>query len=351
MENKQPAMSCQQEQVYGVGITDDRLQQSLELKPLHAGVHLDHYRIENLVARSGMASIYRATNLRTGTVVAIKLPHPEMLEDPAFCGRFEREQEIGLQLSHPSVLRVFPDDKRSRMYMVMEWVGGRLLRAVLIEQKKLSPVRAVRIAKRIAEALQYIHSQGVAHRDLKPENIMIDAEDRIKIIDFGIASSASSRRLTFRKSSETLGTPDYISPEQVQGKKGDARSDIYALGVMLYEMLTGEVPFTGANPFVVMNDRLVNNPVPPREIDPKISPQLQEIVYRAMERDLGKRYQNAGQFVWDLEHQDEVEAAERLELRNWTRKQQPAARVVLFYSMLALIPVAVFAALLWVARH
>jgi eukaryotic-like serine/threonine-protein kinase len=148
-----------------------------------------------------------------------------------------------------------------------------------------------------------------------------------------------------------MGTPDYISPEQVKGKRGDARSDIYALGVMLYEMLTGKVPFTGENPFVIMNDRLLNNPVPPREIDPSISPQLQEIIYRALERDPAKRYPNAHEMIWDLQHLDQVGVAERTELRDWKIRRKPWIRQVLFYAMLALIPVAIFGLLLWVARH
>ena len=114
---------------------------------------------------------------------------------------------------------------------------------------------------------------------------MVDDEDNIKLIDFGIAGNVGSRRLTFAKLSQVMGTPDYISPEQVKGKRGDGRSDIYALGVMLYEMLTGKTPFTGPNPFAIMNDRLLNNPVPPRESNPEISPELQEIIYRALERD------------------------------------------------------------------
>ena len=135
---------------------------------------------------------------------------------------------------------------------------------------------------------------------------MVDEQDNIKLIDFGIAANVGSRRLTFAKLSQTMGTPDYISPEQVRGKRGDARSDLYAVGVMLYEMLTGKVPFTGPNAFVIMNDRLLNNPMPPREIDPTITPQLQEIIYRAMERDPKQRYASAHEFAWDLEHQDQV---------------------------------------------
>ncbi len=321
------------------------------MTPLHPGDQLDHYRIEGVAARSGMASIFRATDLRTGRLVAIKVPHPEMESDPVFYERFEREAEIGKKLDHPGVVKVFADEDRSRLYMVMEWADGRLLRQILNEQHKLPPERAVRIALSICDALDYIHSHGVVHRDLKPENIMVDANDHIKIIDFGIAGNAGSRRLTFAKISQIMGSPDYISPEQVKGKRGDARSDLYALGAMLYEMLTGKVPFQGPNPFAIMNDRLLNNPIPPREIDPAISPQLQEIIYRALERDPRKRYANAREFAWDLEHQDQVGVADRPELRDWKQRRSPWTRRILFYLLLAMIPVVIFALLLYVARH
>ena len=318
---------------------------------LHTGDKLDHYLIDKVVARSGMASIFRATDERTGQPVAIKIPHPEMEADPVFYDRFRREQEIGQKLDHPGVMKVFSNDDHSQFYMAMEWVDGRLLRQILNEQRKFPPERAVKIALQIASALEYIHAHGVVHRDLKPENIMVDAQDRIKLIDFGIAANVGSRRLTFAKFSQTMGTPDYISPEQVKGKRGDGRSDIYALGVMLYEMLTGKVPFTGPNAFVIMNDRLLNNPVPPREIDPTISPQLQEIIYRAIERDPAKRYQSAREFAKDLQHPELVGVADREELANWRVRRKPVARQVLFYIGLALIPIVIFAILLWVAKH
>ena len=321
------------------------------MTPLHPGDQLDHYRIEGVAARSGMASIFRATDVRTGRPVAIKVPHPEMESDPVFFERFHREEEIGKAMDHPGVMKVIAEDGRSQVYMVMEWVEGRLLRQVLNEQRKLPPERAVRIALRILDTLEYLHSHGIVHRDLKPENVMVDAEDRIKLIDFGIAAKTGARRLTFAKLSQTLGTPDYISPEQVKGKRGDARSDLYAVGVMLYEMLTGKAPFTGPNAFVIMNDRLLNSPVPPREIDPTISPQLQEIIYRALERDPSKRYASAREFAWDLEHQDQVGAAERPELRDWKWRRRPWPRRILFYLALALIPVIIFALLLYVARR
>jgi serine/threonine protein kinase len=321
------------------------------MSSLHTGDQLDHYRIEGVAARSGMASIFRGTDTRTGRAVAIKVPHPEMESDPVLYDRFQRELQIGQKLDHPGVMKVFEDGDRSQLYMVMEWVEGRLLRQLLNEQKKFPPERAIKIAIGIAEALDYVHQHGVVHRDLKPENIMIDGEDHIKLIDFGIASNLGSRRLTFAKFSQTMGTPDYISPEQVKGKRGDGRSDIYALGVMLYEMVTGKVPFTGNNPFVIMNDRLLNNPMPPREIDPTISPQLQEIIYRALERDPSKRYPNAHDMIWDLQHINLVGVADRPELLDWKIRREPMTRKILFYVMLALIPVVIFGLLIWVARH
>src|SRR6202163_1468966 len=263
---------------------------------LQRGDTLDHYRIESVVARSGMASIFRGTDLRNGRAVAIKVPHPEMEGDPILFDRFQREAEIGKKLDHPGVVKVLNGEERSRRYMVLEWVDGRLLRQILNEQKKLPPERAIKFTIGLCKALDYIHSQGVVHRDLKPENIMVDAEDRIKLIDFGIAANAGSRRLTFAKLTEAMGTPDYISPEQVKGKRGDARSDIYALGIMLYEMVTGEVPFGGANAITALNLRLLNDPTPPREMDSNISPELQEFIFRALEREPENRYQTAHNF-------------------------------------------------------
>jgi len=310
------------------------------LDNIESGSQIDYYRIESPVARSGMASLFRAIDTRDNRQVALKIPHPDMEADPILSDRFQREAGIGEKLNHPKVMRVYGGEKRSRIYMVMEWCEGRLLRQIM-DEGRISPDRAIRIATEVLDALDYIHSNGVVHRDLKPENIMVDEEDNIKLIDFGIAGDSAARRLTYANFTATLGTPNYISPEQVQGKRGDGRSDIYAAGVILYEMLTGKLPFSGPTPMAAMNDRLLNYPLPPSVADPSVSPQLQEVLYRALERDPRNRYPKARDFEHDLEHLDEVGVEDRVELRDWQKRKSQLSRKILYYGALALIPVAV----------
>jgi eukaryotic-like serine/threonine-protein kinase len=318
---------------------------------LETGQTLDNYHIDAAVAESGMASIFRATDARDGKTVALKVPHFAMEADPALFDRFQREEAIGIALDHPNVMRIYPDENRSRVYMVMEWVDGTLLRIIMHKEGKMPQERAIAITQGILKALDYIHKNGVVHRDLKPENIMLNDQDEIKLIDFGIASQAGAKRLTYAGFTQALGSPDYISPEQVKGKRGDARSDLYAVGIMLYEMLSGKTPFSGPSPLAVMNDRLINHPLPPREAEPSISPQLQEVLYRALEREPKNRYPSAHSFADDLAHLDRVGVAERTELTNWTKRTTGTTRKVLYYGALILIPFVLFLLLVLLSRH
>jgi serine/threonine-protein kinase len=318
---------------------------------LAAGDTLDHYRLDAVVGRGGMSTLFRATDLRNGRLVAVKVPHPEMESDPVLLERFRREEEIGQQLDHPGVVKTYDGEERSRLYMVIEWVEGRLLRAILNEKRKLPMERAVHFALEICGALDTMHKHGVVHRDLKPENVMVGAEDRIKLIDFGIAMKEDARRITHATITPALGTPDYISPEQVQGQRGDQRSDIYALGAMLYELLTGQPPFTGPNPLAVMNERLLNDPAPARELNPEIPPALEEILFRALERDPRHRYSTAHEMAWDLEHQDQVgveDSAHRSVLRG---RRFFRNKKMLLYAGLTLVPVVLFVVMLLLARR
>jgi serine/threonine-protein kinase len=317
---------------------------------LEVGETLDHYRLDAVVGRGGMSTLFRATDLHTGRQVAVKVPHPEMEADPVLVERFRREEEIGQQLDHPGVVKTYDGEERSRRYMVIEWVEGRLLRAILNEKRKLPVERAVHFALEMCDALDTMHKHGVVHRDLKPENVMVGAEDHIKLIDFGIAMKEDARRITHATITPALGTPDYISPEQVKGQRGDQRSDIYALGAVLYEMLTGQPPFTGPNPLAVMNERMLHDPEPARELNPEIPPALEEILFRALERDPRHRYSTAHEMAWDLEHQDQVgveDSAHRAALR---RKRFFGSKKMLLYAGLALVPVVLFVVMLLLAH-
>jgi serine/threonine-protein kinase len=310
------------------------------------GEYLDDYRIEGVVARGAVSTILRATDMLTNRQVAIKLPHPELETDPALADRFRREEEIGEGLNHPGIIKVLRHESGTRPYMVMEWFEGEPLSEVL-SRGTFSPEQAVRIAIAMCGALEYIHNHGIVHRDLRPEHILVGADGSIKLIDFGAAGQAAGRRITFTNISQLTGGSEYISPEELKGKRGDARSDIYAVGILLYEMLTGRKPFSEPEPF----DRVLHHPIPPREIDPGISPQLQEVIYRALEREPRNRYANAHDFARDLENLDQVGVADRAELRDWKKGRSSQSKKVVLYVAMALVPILIFALLFYFANR
>jgi serine/threonine-protein kinase len=285
-----------------------------------AGAVLDNrFEILACVSRSGMACIYKARDRKTGQTVAIKVPHMQFESDVAGATRFEREEEIGKALNHPLVLKIIPvEEQKSRPYIVMEFLEGRTLADLLKETKPLPEADAAAIASRICDALDYLHKQNVVHRDLKPQNIMLCRDGSIRIMDFGIAKSSQARRITFVGFTPSMGTPDYMAPEQVQGKRGDERTDIYSLGAILYEMATGSTLFEGENPYVVMNSRLTGDPLAPRKVNPKLTPVLEEIILHALERNPANRYLTAAAMKAELDDYEKVPLTQR-----WQRLQPP----------------------------
>jgi serine/threonine-protein kinase len=320
---------------------------------LEIGQVLDgRFRITDLISRSGMASIFKAIDETNGSVVALKVPFMQFESDPGFYQRFQREQAIGKALQHPYILRMLDDDsfQKSRPYIVMEYLDGQTLGHLMHQIRPMPQPDALRIASRVCEALHYMHEHDVVHRDLKPDNIMICNDGSIRIMDFGIAKFEGQRRLTFGGFTPAMGTPDYMAPEQVKGKRGDARTDIYSLGAILYEMLTGSPPFEGPNPFIIMNSRLSGDPVAPRKRNDKISPQAEEIVLHAMARNPQDRYQTALEMKQDLDHPESVALtgrADRLVTPNPISGNLRRYRLV---AISIIIPIIVFA-IAWVMTH
>ena len=230
--------------------------------------------------------------------VALKVPMEKLGMDPKTMSRFEREEEIARRVDHPFVMKFFPGPAgQSRPYVVMELLEGETLYHAMKRQPSFPEAEALKVASRVCEALHYLHEMGICHRDLKPENIMLCHDGSIRLMDFGIARSDHSPRLTFV--GFVPGTPHYMAPERVQCKRGDARTDLYGLGAILYEMLTGVIAFDHEDPMVIINARVTGDPEAPRRINPVISPQAEEIVLRAMERDPALRYQSAARMQAD----------------------------------------------------
>ena len=256
------------------------------------------YRVESRLARGGMATVYEATDLRLDRTVALKIMHPGLADDSDFVSRFVREAKSAARLSDPHVVAVYDQgEDNGLVYLVMEYVPGRTVRDVLRQYGRLSAEQALTILDPVLQALDAAHSAGFVHRDIKPENVLLTDDGRVKVADFGLARAISSATATAATQGLLIGTVAYLSPEQVERGIADARSDVYGAGILLYEMLTGTVPFAGETPLAVAYQH-VNAVVPvPSTIRPGVPPRLDSIVARATARDADDRYQSAAAFL------------------------------------------------------
>jgi serine/threonine protein kinase len=307
------------------------------------------FAITELISDGGMGAIFKARDLENdGNFVAVKIPHANVEMDIGLYSRFQREDEIGGELNHPSVLRFFPVAQKSRLYIVTEFLTGTTLFHVLRQRRRLPEKEALSIAARICDALHYLHERGVVHRDLKPENIMLCEDGSLRLMDFGISKGAASRRLTF--AGFAPGTPHYMAPERVDGKRGDGRTDIYSLGAMLYEMLTGKIAFNDEDITVILNSRVAGDPEPPRNLQPEISPQAEDIVLHAMDRNPAQRYQTAAAMQADLEAPERVKLTgrrDRLKISTPARRRWRMIRKVAFWTLVPLAAQVLLFFLLW----
>ncbi len=271
---------------------------------LPSGYLLDgRFVIREAIGRSAMATIYRAEDRLRGGSVAVKAPLVKVQNDPASFGRFQREERICATLCGPMLLRFMPvdDAAKSRPYFVTEFLDGCTLAYVIHRRRPLPEKDALRIASVACQALGQMHARRIIHRDVKPSNIMICRDQRLCLLDFGLAAEADSGQGILAGLTPLFGTPEYMAPEQVRNRQNDERTDVYSLGVILYQMLTGVLPFKGDDPWAAAQMRVTGDPAAPRLVNPAITLQAEEIVLRALRRAPEERYQTAAQFRADLD--------------------------------------------------
>lgn len=258
------------------------------------------YQILEKVGGGGMALVYKAQDTLLNRVVAVKVLQPHFISDEEFIRRFRREAEAAASLSHPNIVSIYDVGKTDEdHYIVMEYVKGKTLSEIITEEGPMDPDRAVETAIQICDALEEAHNKGIVHRDIKPHNIIITNEGRVKVADFGIAQAATS--LTMTQPNSVLGSVHYTSPEQARGGFVDSRSDLYSLGVVMYEMLTKELPFQGENHITIALKHIQEPFQPPSQLNPGIPKNLERIVCRALEKEIMERYQSARELREDLE--------------------------------------------------
>jgi len=264
-------------------------------------VLLDRYELEELVGSGGMSSVYRAHDRLLDRTVALKVLHEHHLHDPEYVERFRREARSAAVLSHPNIVTVIDRGEHDgHQFIVFEYVGGENLKRLIEQRKPLPVATALELAIQIARGLSFAHRSGLVHRDVKPQNVLLNGDGQAKVTDFGIARSLDVQR-GMTQTGTVLGTSDYIAPEQAQGKHVDEQTDVYSLGVVLYELLTGEVPFPGEN-FVAVAMQHINDPAPSvRAKRPDVPPRVDAAAQRAMAKDPSDRFPTMADFGRELE--------------------------------------------------
>jgi serine/threonine-protein kinase len=266
------------------------------------------YQVGDTLGYGGMAEVHHGRDVRLGREVAIKVLRADLARDPSFQARFRREAQAAAALNHPSIVAVYDTGDETpglgpnghAPYIVMEYVDGRTLRDVLKAEGRLHPQRAMEIAADICAALDFSHRTGIVHRDIKPANVMITKAGTIKVMDFGIARAVADNAVTVTSTHAVIGTAQYLSPEQARGEKVDARSDVYSLGCLLYELVTGYPPFTGDSPVAVAYQHVRENAIPPSQVNPDVPAAVDAIVMKALAKNAMNRYQTAGEMRTDL---------------------------------------------------
>src|SRR5579859_2981636 len=259
----------------------------------------ERYEILKRLGEGGMGAVYKARDRELDRLVALKVIRPELAGHPDILRRFKQELILARQVTHKNVIRIFDLGMADgRKFITMDYVEGRDLKSIIVERGKLPAGEAVPIVQQICRGLEAAHTEGVVHRDLKPQNIMVDASGRVWVMDFGLARSMELAGLT--RTGALMGTPDYMSPEQARAEKVDARSDLFSLGIIFYEMLTGVLPFQADTLMGTLLKRVQEKAEPPGALEPAIPRRLSDVVMKLLEPDRVKRYQTTGEVLADL---------------------------------------------------
>ena len=288
-----------------------------------------------------MSTVYRAEDLADGNrLVAVKIPLPIFSSGVGAWSIFQREEEIGRALDHPAILRFLAPTTARRSYVVTEYVAGVTLYEHLRAHGAPPESRAIDIARRLCEAVEHIHDRGFVHYDIKPGNVMLSDDGTIRVIDLGLAHDARTSRFSLSGPPPAIGSSDYVAPEQIRRRRGRKSADVYALGAILYELLTGRPPFPGDDPFVVASARILGDPPAPRSIDPRVSRQAEEIALRALRRDASERYGSAGDMRRDLEHPERVVVSGLADRLQPVTRARRIRRICRHIFLVAVVPVA-----------